>query len=59
MSWKIDRRRCLRCGACVSVCPEMALDLQEDGLFNNPKKCTSCGICMRVCPSRAIEVGKK
>ncbi|MBN1897074.1 MAG: 4Fe-4S binding protein [Candidatus Aenigmarchaeota archaeon] len=58
MAWKIDKQKCLRCGACVSVCPELALDLREDGLKNDMKKCTLCGICERVCPSRAIEVKK-
>lgn len=58
MAWKIDSKKCLRCGACVSVCPENALDLKEDGLNNDTRKCTLCGICSRVCPSRAIEVRK-
>jgi len=58
MTWSVDRKKCLRCGACVSVCPELALDMKEDGLRNSPRKCTSCGICQRVCPSRAIEVRK-
>jgi len=58
MSWKLNRKTCLRCGACVSVCPETALDLKESGLINDEKKCTLCGICAKVCPSKCIEVKK-
>ncbi len=58
MAWKIDRDKCLRCGACVSVCPVLALELREDGIKNDTRRCTLCGICERVCPSRAIEVKK-
>jgi ferredoxin len=58
MAWKIDRGKCLRCGACVSVCPELALELGEEGLKHDAKKCTLCGICMKICPAGAIEVEK-
>lgn len=56
--WNIDRDKCLRCGACVSVCPFLALDLQESGVKNDSKKCTLCGICQKVCPAGAIKVEK-
>jgi len=59
MAWKINREVCLRCGACVSVCPVLALDLRENsGIFNDARKCTLCGICGRVCPVAAIRVSK-
>lgn len=58
MSWKIENSKCLKCGACVSVCPELALELKETGIVNDPKKCTLCGICKKVCPVKAIEVEK-
>lgn len=58
MAWEIDRDKCLRCGACVSVCPELALELKEGGLRHDRKKCTLCGICKKVCPVHAIEVEK-
>ena len=58
MAWKIDNEKCLRCGACVSVCPELALELKETGIVHDAKKCTLCGICEKVCPVRAIEVKK-
>jgi ferredoxin len=59
MAWKIEREKCLRCGACVSVCPVLALELDESGgVKHDRKKCTLCAICSKVCPVRAIEVEK-
>jgi len=58
MAWQIDKEKCLRCGACVSVCPVLALQLKEDGIVHDSKRCTLCGICEIICPIRAIKVEK-
>jgi ferredoxin len=58
MEWEIDREKCLRCGACVSVCPVLALELEEKGIRHDEGKCTLCGICQKVCPAGAIKVEK-
>ena len=59
MVWKIDNEKCLRCGACVSVCPVLALELKEDGgIIHDQEKCTLCGICSKMCPVGSIEVRK-
>lgn len=57
MTWNIDRKLCLKCGACVSVCPVAALELKEE-ILQNPKICTLCGVCEGVCPVSAIKVTK-
>lgn len=58
MSWNIDREKCLRCGACVAVCPVLALELDESGIKNDKDKCTLCSTCQKVCPVKAIKVEK-
>jgi len=58
MVWEITKERCLRCGACVSVCPVLALELREPGILNDSGKCTLCPICEKVCPVGAIRVEK-
>jgi ferredoxin len=55
-SWNIDREKCLRCGACVSVCPVDALELAEHGIVWDKEKCTFCQICEKACPLGAIKV---
>ncbi len=56
--WFIDNEKCLKCGACVGVCPKIALELSEHGLFCDKNLCNLCGICERVCPVGAIKVEK-
>ncbi len=56
--WKIKRELCMRCGACVGVCPFMALELSEHGIKRDPEKCTLCGLCAKACPAGAITVKK-
>ena len=58
MTWKIDNKKCLKCGACVSVCPFLALELTSKGIKINKEKCKLCGICEKVCPVKAITVDK-
>jgi ferredoxin len=55
--WNIDKEKCLRCGACVAVCPKLALELKEV-IINDSQKCIECGICEKMCPVRAIKVEK-
>ncbi len=48
--------RCLRCGRCVSVCPERALNLQADVVAIDRAKCIPCDLCSSVCPSGAMRL---
>lgn len=53
MAHKIDRKVCVRCGICVSKCPENAIIdsvSYHDGLIvHNTRvavnKCNDCGVC--------------
>ncbi|MDD5416551.1 MAG: 4Fe-4S binding protein [Candidatus Aenigmarchaeota archaeon] len=58
MAWSIDNKKCLRCGTCVSVCPLLALNLEENGLEIDRTKCVLCAKCSKVCPVKAIKVEK-
>lgn len=49
--------KCTGCGACVNVCPVMAIKLVErDGLFLFPEidesRCLKCGLCLDKCPAK-------
>jgi ferredoxin len=50
--------RCTSCGACVTVCPAGAFELDSTTKivsFNN-SKCVACGLCIKACPPRAMEL---
>jgi ferredoxin len=51
----IHREICGYCGACVSVCPQGALEL-IDAYLEVDDACIECGICTRACPLGALEV---
>lgn len=51
----IDKNKCSGCGACYSVCPVGAIEMQEDTEgFLYPivqSNCVKCGKCLKVCQS--------
>ena len=67
MPYKIDAAKCLKCGLCISNCPEGAITAddkvtEDDGLVLytariDTDKCTECGTCVSYewwCPAKAI-----
>ena len=48
-----DRRRCVRCGECVSACPAEALSSAEGAIRADRRRCVGCGGCVSVCPTGA------
>ncbi|MDP8233724.1 MAG: 4Fe-4S binding protein [Candidatus Saelkia tenebricola] len=51
---RIDKEKCILCGACIEVCPLEA----AEGLVNGkkiPADCFSCARCLNVCPTDAIK----
>jgi len=56
-----NRELCIRCGACINVCPHQALAFDKNGIIRiHREKCTVCGECVQVCPQGALElIGKE
>lgn len=53
-----NEERCTHCGACVTICPADAfeLDCQTRQVIFHDDRCLACGICIKACPPRAMEV---
>ena len=53
-----NEERCTHCGACITMCPTRAFELdpvtRQVNFFN--EKCIACGICIKGCPPRAMEL---
>jgi len=53
-----NEERCTHCGACITICPTSAFELDPSTrrvkFFN--ERCLACGICIKACPPRAMEV---
>ncbi|MDP8230399.1 MAG: 4Fe-4S binding protein, partial [Candidatus Gorgyraea atricola] len=51
---RIDKEKCVQCGACIKACPLGA----AEGRINRkilPADCFSCARCLNVCPVDAIQ----
>ena len=57
----IIRSRCNHCGKCLKVCPEEAIEFDDNGIIRFDRdKCSACGECVAVCSPEALTVyGKK
>ncbi len=53
-----DKKKCLRCSACVGICPQSALTLREHGIECS-EDCNNCKICFNFCPVGAIRMMDK
>jgi len=53
-----NEERCTHCGACITICPTSAfeLDLPTRRVKFDNEKCLACGLCILACPPRAMEV---
>lgn len=52
----VSQEKCTRCGICETFCPDMSIDIHEDGCHIDLDYCKGCGICARECPKKAIEM---
>ncbi len=50
-----DYDKCIKCGLCWILCPDIAYDRNVDGYYIwNSFYCKGCGICIKECPKQAI-----
>jgi pyruvate formate lyase activating enzyme len=47
--------RCIRCGACVEVCPQEAIRWNGNGVVTDRVHCARCGVCAETCFAEARE----
>ena len=50
--YRVDKKLCVGCFACVGFCPEAAMFHHDD--LVEPFKCVACGVCVKACPTGAI-----
>ncbi|MDR2847399.1 MAG: 4Fe-4S binding protein [Mycoplasmataceae bacterium] len=58
MAAKVEKNKCIGCGACVSTCPNGALSIKDGKCDVDDGNCISCGSCTAVCPCQAIKLPK-
>jgi len=56
--FSLDSSKCIYCAGCVSVCPVLALTLDETKILCDEGKCIACGTCEKGCPVAAIKITK-
>lgn len=47
---------CIKCGACVEVCPYTAITMEIDGVSIDRRLCDDCGMCAGECYSKSIKL---
>ena len=53
-----NESRCTHCGACITVCPTSAFEVNpasREVVFYN-ERCVACGKCIKACPPHAMEM---
>ena len=54
---KVDKSRCVACGACVKACPIGAVTVWKGRhAVIDENLCIGCGKCENVCPAGSIEI---
>ena len=53
-----NEARCTHCGACITICPTGAFELEPSTRLVNfyGDKCLACELCIKACPPRAMEL---
>jgi len=53
-----NEERCTHCGACITICPTGAFELEPitRRVIFDDDKCIACELCIKACPPRAMEL---
>ncbi len=49
-----DPHKCSGCGACATICPVQAVQMEDDVPVIDQEWCIGCGVCATVCPTEAV-----
>lgn len=50
--------KCIKCAACVKICPSNCIIIKNKGLVFDYRKCIACFCCQEACTEAAIKVKK-
>ena len=54
---RVDKERCVACGACVKECPGQAIMIWKGCYAKSDESiCVGCGKCDLICPAGSIEI---
>jgi len=51
---KVNREECVGCGACVNMCPRLAIRFIDNKAYIDQESCIECGTCRAFCGAEAI-----
>ena len=55
---EVGEEACTGCVACIAVCKEKAVTMQEGRPLVDPSKCLFCAQCVRECPTGTLQRGQ-
>ncbi|QHI70001.1 4Fe-4S dicluster domain-containing protein [Tichowtungia aerotolerans] len=50
---KWDSEKCIRCNACIKLCPVQAITGKDDRYERDESTCIHCSVCSVLCPAKA------
>ena len=54
---KVDKEKCIGCGACISICPKEVFELKDDkAVVVKPEDCIECNSCVTSCSVETIKM---
>ena len=54
-----DQGKCTGCGACMAVCPQKAVAIENGRALTDRRRCNACGACTEVCMLNLREIAER